>query len=505
MGCTNDANGGEAISWIGLSLSKKLMKILPNPQQVPPTPQASHTLSTIKLPILKKEGLHKGYDRFQSLLSQLETHGAGVSTEDANHKFLRSLPYSWSQVSLITRTKPGVDTLSFDDLYNNLRVFKSDVKSQLDHGDLEQVDEFDLEEMDSKWQDEHKAMVTIDGEGIDWSGHAEDETKDYVLMAFNSSNSSLDTKKLLAEGEKEKEELKNKLENFQSSSKGLSKLLNSQMSAKDKSGLRSNDVEDSLVNDRFVKVKGMHAVLPPMTVNYMPPKSDFGIDDSSEETLKTVPKPVESKPKVVNEPKVWSDAPIIEEYESDSDDEYVSKALVEQEKPSCAFIDTVKHDNPHPNLKGKCIVDSGCSKHMTGNKAYLVDYQDFYGGPVTFGGSKGQITEFKNMDIIEFCGSKGIKREYSNARTLQQNGVAERKNETLIEATRTMLANSFLPNTFLAEAVSTACYVFNRYKFPLPVKIVTTARRKEMPLPEVCTAIEEKKKKLPVKDRWQLH
>nr|GFA09147.1 hypothetical protein [Tanacetum cinerariifolium] len=44
-----------------------------------------------------------------------------------------------------------------------------------------------------------------------------------------------------------------------------------------------------------------------------------------------------------------------------------------------------------------------------------------------------------------------------------------------------------------------------QYKFPLPVKVVATARRLEMPLPEVCTAIEEKKKKLPVKDRWQLH
>ncbi|GKD95408.1 hypothetical protein Tco_1375245 [Tanacetum coccineum] len=62
------------------------------------------------------EGLHKGYDRFQSLLSQIEIHGAGVSTEYANHKFLRSLPSSWSQVSLIMRTKPGVDSLSFDDL-----------------------------------------------------------------------------------------------------------------------------------------------------------------------------------------------------------------------------------------------------------------------------------------------------------------------------------------------------------------------------------------------------
>ncbi|GJX42509.1 putative ribonuclease H-like domain-containing protein [Tanacetum coccineum] len=71
-------------------------------------------------------------------------------------------------------------------------------------------------------------------------------------------------------------------------------------------------------------------------------------------------------------------------------------------------------------------------------------------------------TEFKNKDVIEFCGSKGIKREYSNARTPQQNRVAERKNRTLIEAARTMLADSFLPNTFWAEAVSTACYVLNR-------------------------------------------
>ncbi|GJR18709.1 putative reverse transcriptase domain-containing protein [Tanacetum coccineum] len=74
------------------------------------------------------DGIHKGYERFQSLLSQLEIHGAGVSTEDANQKFLRSLPSAWLQVSLIMRNKPGMDSLSFDDLYNNLRVFENDVK-----------------------------------------------------------------------------------------------------------------------------------------------------------------------------------------------------------------------------------------------------------------------------------------------------------------------------------------------------------------------------------------
>nr|GEW78229.1 reverse transcriptase domain-containing protein [Tanacetum cinerariifolium] len=47
------------------------------------------------------EGLHKWYDRFQTLLSQLEIHSASVSHEDANQNFLRSLPSSWSQVALI--------------------------------------------------------------------------------------------------------------------------------------------------------------------------------------------------------------------------------------------------------------------------------------------------------------------------------------------------------------------------------------------------------------------
>ncbi|GJR35589.1 hypothetical protein Tco_1211273 [Tanacetum coccineum] len=68
--------------------------------------------------VSNSEGLHKGYDRFQSLLSQLEIHGAGVSTEDANQKFLRSLPSAWSQVSLIMRTKPGVDSLRLLSLEN---------------------------------------------------------------------------------------------------------------------------------------------------------------------------------------------------------------------------------------------------------------------------------------------------------------------------------------------------------------------------------------------------
>ncbi|GJX36984.1 ribonuclease H-like domain-containing protein [Tanacetum coccineum] len=501
--------------------------------------------------VSNSEGLHKGYDRFQSLLSQLEIHGAGVSTEDANQKFLRSIPAAWSQVSLIMRTKPGV-AVSVLMICIISRVFESDVKGllhhllaaevafvfktpsstnevstaygvstssghnpqregsssytdelmysffanqssgpQLDHEDLEQLDEFDLEEMDLKWQvamismklkkfykktgrklqfdakepvgfdktkvkcynchktghfareckskgnqdsrrrnvgytrykakdngrrpgkqEEPKALVTLDGDGVDWTSHSEDEQENYALIAYSNSVSNTEReqlgdasieiqaytqalkkveaqlvahqqnqlwyeekirfmkielddktdvliyhKKLLAEAEKEKEELKAKVEKWHNSSKGLNILLNSQMSARDKVGLgygnqmhkgilsyenevfrsvfdsRSSDIEDSPVNDRYVE--GMHVVSPLMIGIYIP-----SVLDKQNES---VPKPVANEPKAVSEPKFWSDAPIIEEYESDSVDEHVSLPTKEQETPSFAFVNTVKH------------------------------------------------------------------------------------------------------------------------------------------------------------------
>ncbi|GKF02930.1 putative ribonuclease H-like domain-containing protein, partial [Tanacetum coccineum] len=72
------------------------------------------------------------------------------------------------------------------------------------------------------------------------------------------------------------------------------------------------------------------------------------------------------------------------------------------------------------------------------------------------------VTDDFSREMNEFCGLKGIKREFSVARTPQQNGVAERKNRTLIEAAKTMLANSLLPTVYWAKAVNTTCYVLNR-------------------------------------------
>nr|GFA67724.1 retrovirus-related Pol polyprotein from transposon TNT 1-94 [Tanacetum cinerariifolium] len=153
---------------------------------------------------------------------------------------------------------------------------------------------------------------------------------------------------------------------------------------------------------------------------------------------------------------------------------------------------------------------------MTWNISYLSDFKELKGGYVAFGGNpKGGKIKTRKLDfndvyfvkelkfnlfsVSQMCDKKnsllftdtkclvlssdfklpdasqvllrvprennmlkGIKREFSVPRTPQQNGIAERKNRTLIEAARTLLADSLLPIPFWAEAVNTACYVQNR-------------------------------------------
>nr|GEZ22256.1 putative ribonuclease H-like domain-containing protein [Tanacetum cinerariifolium] len=127
-------------------------------------------------------------------------------------------------------------------------------------------------------------------------------------------------------------------------------------------------------------------------------------------------------------------------------------------------INDPKKGNPQHALKDNGVIDSGCSRHMTGNMSYLSDFKDLNGGYVAFGDTKDETspilktfitsienqlslkvkvirsdngTEFKNNDLNQLCRMKGIEREFSLPRTPQQNGIAERKNRTLIEAART--------------------------------------------------------------------
>ncbi|GKD01270.1 ribonuclease H-like domain-containing protein, partial [Tanacetum coccineum] len=166
-------------------------------------------------------------------------------------------------------------------------------------------------------------------------------------------------------------------------------------------------------------------------------------------------------------------APIIEDWVSDSDEENVPKIkIVERSnKPSFAKINFVKYTEQGTRVntaRPKAVISA-----VKGNKENVVkasawqsrqDLKDKRSIENLIDLRVKVIrydngTEFKNRVINQFFEMKGIKREFSVARTPQQNRVAERKNRTLIEAARTMLADSKLATTFWAEAVNTACYV----------------------------------------------
>ncbi|GJV78408.1 putative ribonuclease H-like domain-containing protein [Tanacetum coccineum] len=118
------------------------------------------------------ESLDQTFDRLQNLISQLELLKESISQKDVNQKFLRSLPSEWNMHVVVWRNKLDLDSMSMDDLYNNLKVNAtsstnidnmSDAviyaflasrsnSSQLVNEDLEQIHLDDLEEMDLKWQ-----------------------------------------------------------------------------------------------------------------------------------------------------------------------------------------------------------------------------------------------------------------------------------------------------------------------------------------------------------------
>ncbi|GJT76692.1 hypothetical protein Tco_1043417, partial [Tanacetum coccineum] len=155
-------------------------------------------------------------------------------------------------------------------------------------------------------------------------------------------------------------------------------------------------------NDRYAE--GMHAVLPPMTVIYIPSGPDKEINDSqftygpkqskpsefdarssdfntcesncSKETLESMPEPVVNEPKVLvllggKGKLLLSPQQVVIRDTKDITGTKSPNTMVDQDYPQRA-------------LQNKGIVDSGCSRHMTGNKAYLAEYQDFNGGPVAF-------------------------------------------------------------------------------------------------------------------------
>ncbi|GJS87693.1 hypothetical protein Tco_0770329, partial [Tanacetum coccineum] len=74
------------------------------------------------------EMLDQTFDRLQKLVSQMELLDEKLSQEDVNQKLLRSLSPEWNTHAVVWRNKDDLDTISMDDLYNNLKVYEPEVK-----------------------------------------------------------------------------------------------------------------------------------------------------------------------------------------------------------------------------------------------------------------------------------------------------------------------------------------------------------------------------------------
>ena len=78
--------------------------------------------------------------------------------------------------------------------------------------------------------------------------------------------------------------------------------------------------------------------------------------------------------------------------------------------------------------------------------------------------------EFENTRFESFCEKNGIKKEFSAPKTLQQNGVVEKKNRVIQEMARVMLLNKQIPQKFWEEAMNTSCHIDNRIFFRARIK-----------------------------------
>ncbi|GKB33510.1 hypothetical protein Tco_0872911 [Tanacetum coccineum] len=302
----------------------------PPPPSQTPTQQTPHTVSTIKLPILKKGE----YDIWAMKMEHYLAH--------TDYPVWEVIQNGNGPVSISTDTQGQIKILppkSVEEILARERERKARTTLLMALPEDHLARFHNISDAKEIWD----AIKTR---------FAEEEEEDHALMVFNSNSSN----KVNFEAEKEKEDLKAKIEKWHNSSKNLSILLNSQMSANDKFGFgygdyrydgilsyetevlqsvfmnKESDLENQPMYDRFVTAEGMHVSQSSESETQI---SDFDTCDSncSDETHESLPELAVNEPKVVSQPKVWSDAPIIEEYESDSEDEHVSLPTEEQETP----------------------------------------------------------------------------------------------------------------------------------------------------------------------------
>ncbi|GJS61266.1 hypothetical protein Tco_0656050 [Tanacetum coccineum] len=283
-----------------------------------------------------QEGLDKTYNRFQKLISQLEIHSEVISQEDANLKLLRKNSSSNNET---VNTTHSVSAASSND--------QSSTASYADDEKVTMPDRM----RNTKNQGKEKRFTKKECTSDTSTTNALVFKNDRRIIKYRlrvKDISIKDLKNQLEEALKEKDDLKLQLENFEESSKNLTKLINSQISAKAKTGLgydsqinqselnnihknesevihsvfnsRESNVDDNPVNVRFKTVRKTTTSVPEI---------ETGISKTSKDIIE--------KPKTVR-----PSAPIIEEWDTDNDNDSVFRPKSDQTKPKFTKINFVK-------------------------------------------------------------------------------------------------------------------------------------------------------------------
>nr|GEV57539.1 putative ribonuclease H-like domain-containing protein [Tanacetum cinerariifolium] len=464
------------------------------------------------------------HDRLQKLVSQLEIHEVSMSQEDINLKFLRSLPPEWKTHTLIWRNKTNLEEHSLDDLFNSLRIYEAEVNPQLDNEDLKQIDVDDLEEMDLRWQmamltmrarlflqktrtnlgDNRVTTMRFDMSKVvcyncHRKGHfarecrslkdtrrtvvvepqrrhvpsyqAEEEPANFALMAISSSSSS-DNERM-----------------FLQTCPSVVLLI------------WCNQVEDIML--ALLSLHKSH------TTESMAPIIEDWVSDSKDESEPNDPKSALSfvQPSKQIKPSGHSaqhvEAPILDHTPTPTSSktngsrkrknrktcfvcrgvDHIIKDLFTKSKPVSV---TAARPVSAADLKIMAAKPRHAHSFHTKNNSIIKRHQT----PSKFSKTSNSSPKVTAAHAKVVSAAKGKKRKWvwrpkhqipdhdssaskllkqlnqkdtlGRSKTPQQNGIAERKNRTLIEAARTMLADSLLPIPFWAEAVNTACHVQNR-------------------------------------------
>ncbi|GJU25634.1 ribonuclease H-like domain-containing protein [Tanacetum coccineum] len=448
-------------------------------QSSPPVPKTAKQLAFHNVPDAKSlwaaiKSRFGGNEESKKMQKNVLKHQF-ENFEDINQKFLRSLPPSWSQIALIMRNKPDIDEVDIDDLYNNLRVYEDELKRSSGSNSASQnlaflssentnstnevsivnrdfgMEEYGLRGIGSSMAEKDFMLENVDAEGVkaetkelDGAYDFEVETSQLALMANLFINYQVYS-------DSEGYPLKitpRVIYHLTGTSMIKPKSVNETVVSKSKINRDEVIIGDWTLDDEddVCVVKAVSSVKPNVTQAV---RNDLTFN------LFSVSQMCDKKNSVLYtefECLIFSPS-----FKLLDESQVVLRA---HRKDGVYSLDLKNIVLLEGHLVRGLPLKSFCETSLELLKKGKQYYKASGERPNLVRCDNG--TEFKNYAMNELCAKKGIKREFSVARTPQQNGVAERKNRTLIEAARTMLADSLLPIPFWAEAVNTACYVLNR-------------------------------------------